>query len=423
MPPQTSQQNTSQPVDQQALALTHAIALTETGSDGKPDYTATGKSGETGAYQWMPGNFQADATSAGLNPTDFSPENQDKVAYSQIKKYKDQGYDPGQIASLWNSGSPNNWQNHSGTNKEGVSYNTPAYVQKVKSNYQTLTNQSSQNNSTSSRKTFAESVQNIQQQQNPTTDPILQSGNPTTPGNTGIGNAIANLTPGNKLAQGAGYGLASALGSQNGLIQAENLGSEIQGQLIKQIQADKAEGKDTSRLQSALNNLTSNLGTEGNEISDVGTGGITNGQVIGSAAGLAAVPATMYAGSVAQGISKGGGLLNSLLQGSEANSLNNPAIESILKGSTLPDEVVSQLPREDAINTLTNTLKNMPISESGGKTEQLILKALKTLNPTSAETQSILAKVGSGTYNLLKQAALVKVLGDTLGGIAHKITN
>ena len=122
-----------------ALNLTHSIALSESGdSNGKPNYNAKGASGEHGAYQWMPGNFEAGAKSAGLDPNDFSPENQDKVAYAQIKEYKDKGYDPGQIASLWNSGSPNNWQNHSGINKQGVSYDTPAYVEKVKQNYQKL---------------------------------------------------------------------------------------------------------------------------------------------------------------------------------------------------------------------------------------------------------------------------------------------
>lgn len=121
-----------------ALNLTHAIALSESGNNGKPNYNAKGASGEHGAYQWMPGNFEAGAKAHGLDPNDFSPENQDKVAYAQIKEYKDKGYDPGQISSLWNSGSPNNWQNHSGTNKLGVSYDTPAYVKKVQQNYQQL---------------------------------------------------------------------------------------------------------------------------------------------------------------------------------------------------------------------------------------------------------------------------------------------
>lgn len=122
--------------DKQVLNLSRAIALTETGAGtGKPDYTATGPSGEKGAYQWMPGNFQAAAKKYGLDPNDFSPANQDKVAYRQVLDYKTQGYDPGQIGALWNSGSADNWQNHKGVNGEGVPYDTPAYVASLKDNY------------------------------------------------------------------------------------------------------------------------------------------------------------------------------------------------------------------------------------------------------------------------------------------------
>lgn len=131
-----TQNNTG--TDKDALNLTHAIALSETGDNGKPNYNAVGASGEKGAYQWMPGNYEKDAQDAGFDPSDFSPATQDKVAYAKIKKLKDQGYDPGQIASLWNSGDPNNWQNHSGVNQYGVAYDTPGYVQKVKQNYQKI---------------------------------------------------------------------------------------------------------------------------------------------------------------------------------------------------------------------------------------------------------------------------------------------
>lgn len=146
----------TQPPDQDALTLTHAIALQESSTDGTtPNYTASGDNGTSaGAYQWsngtsspaltqgqIPKNFQDDATAAGLDPNDFSAENQDKVAYYKVKTYKDQGYSAAQIASLWNSGSPDNWQNHSGTttiNGKQVAYDTPAYVNSVKNYYQKL---------------------------------------------------------------------------------------------------------------------------------------------------------------------------------------------------------------------------------------------------------------------------------------------
>lgn len=130
-----------QPVDTQALNLTRSIALQESSSTANvaPNYGAKGASGEFGAYQWMSGNFQAQAKQFGLDPNDTSPENQDKVAYSWVKSRKDAGYQPAEIAAEWNSGNKNNWQNHSGVNSKGVSYNTPAYVQGVKAHYDTLT--------------------------------------------------------------------------------------------------------------------------------------------------------------------------------------------------------------------------------------------------------------------------------------------
>jgi hypothetical protein len=134
----------SSAIDPQALALARAIELQEGG--GKPAYNATGASGEQGAGQWMPGEFKADATAAGLNPNDFSPQNQDQIVYATVKAEKDAGMMPAEIASKWNSGSPDNYTNHSGINSKGIAYNTPAYVQGVQKYYNQLVASSGQQN-------------------------------------------------------------------------------------------------------------------------------------------------------------------------------------------------------------------------------------------------------------------------------------
>lgn len=146
--PVSGQNSDGSGVDQQALALSRAILLQEGG--GKPAYNAKGASGEEGAGQWMPGEFAADATAAGLDPNDMSPENQDKVVYATVKSQKDKGMQPAEIASEWNSGSPDNYENHSGVNSKGVSYDTPAYVQGVKKYYDQLTAQSGAQNDAAS---------------------------------------------------------------------------------------------------------------------------------------------------------------------------------------------------------------------------------------------------------------------------------
>ena len=128
--------------DPKIINLVKAIAMQEGG--GTPDYTSgipggnpAGADGERGAYQWLPGNFESAAKQYGLDPTDFSPTNQNRVAYAQIADQIKQGKKPQEVASWWNSGDYNSWQ--PGTvQKNG---NTPAYVQGVSKYYKQFNGQ------------------------------------------------------------------------------------------------------------------------------------------------------------------------------------------------------------------------------------------------------------------------------------------
>lgn len=140
------------------ITLAKAISLQESSTDGKtPDYNRIGDNGTSaGAYQWnnngkalkpgqIPAEFAADAKAAGLNPNDFSPENQNKVALATITKMADEGMGPAQIAAAWNGGMAKAlsgaWKTNVGTttiNGKKIQYNTPAYVAKVNSYYQQL---------------------------------------------------------------------------------------------------------------------------------------------------------------------------------------------------------------------------------------------------------------------------------------------
>ena len=103
------------------------------------DYNAKGKSGEFGAYQFMPRTWNAWSNeylkSQGKQPMSLlpTPANQDAVATWKIEQLQKQGYTPDQIASIWNSGSPE-YAGKVGTNSQGVKYNVPGYVKKVTSN-------------------------------------------------------------------------------------------------------------------------------------------------------------------------------------------------------------------------------------------------------------------------------------------------
>lgn len=119
-------------LDKRIVALAKAIRQHESGGN----YQARGGSGEFGAYQYMPATWQSWAKKyLGSSTAEMNKINQNKVAYFRIKEWKDQGYNPAQIAAAWNSGSPHNWQSKVGVNKYGVRYNVPKYVKSVYSLY------------------------------------------------------------------------------------------------------------------------------------------------------------------------------------------------------------------------------------------------------------------------------------------------
>jgi len=136
--------NPQEQLDPSVIALTKAIGKQESGGD----YNKIGDNGHSkGAYQWnnpaplrdgeIPANFRSFAQSVGENPDDFSPTNQDRVAYKTVESWGKQGLNPAQIASKWNSGNPNAYkEGHSGYNAEqGVNYDVPSYVNNVAKYY------------------------------------------------------------------------------------------------------------------------------------------------------------------------------------------------------------------------------------------------------------------------------------------------
>lgn len=134
-------------IDPQVKNLVSAIGRAETGNPSQNAYSQKGKSGEFGRYQFMPDTWKLWAKQH-LGDQNAQPtiENQNKVAYMQVKQWKDDGLNPAQIASKWNSGNKNAYkENHKGTNKQGVSYDTPAYTQKVSQYYEQLKGGQSQN--------------------------------------------------------------------------------------------------------------------------------------------------------------------------------------------------------------------------------------------------------------------------------------
>lgn len=131
-----------QGLDPIAYTLTKAIGLQESGGD----YTAQGKSGEYGAYQNIPGTWAARSAAAGINVpiNQATPEQQNEVMYKWVSSKLAAGYTPAEVASMQNAGegAPDAYKGNSGTNAEGVKYDTAAYVQEVQKYAEQLFNQS-----------------------------------------------------------------------------------------------------------------------------------------------------------------------------------------------------------------------------------------------------------------------------------------
>lgn len=137
---QTTGNTTS--LDPTVKALASAIKKQETG-DAPDAYTKQGASGEMGAYQFMPNTWKSWAGSILGDPNaPMTVENQNKVAYTQIKQWKDKGYTPAQVAAAWNAGEgslkDDSWKTNVGTNDQGVKYDTPSYVKNVSQFYNEL---------------------------------------------------------------------------------------------------------------------------------------------------------------------------------------------------------------------------------------------------------------------------------------------
>ena len=124
-------------LDPQVLALAKAIRYVES----KDNFTARSKDGSFGAYQFIKPTWDATAKKYGVTAAweQATPQEQNKVAYLQLKEWKDKGYNIGQVASMWNAGAgrPDAYKTGlSGVNKDGVRYDTAGYAKKVATLYQ-----------------------------------------------------------------------------------------------------------------------------------------------------------------------------------------------------------------------------------------------------------------------------------------------
>lgn len=123
-------------MDQDVINLAKAIRQKESNGD----FNAVGDNGTSrGAYQWQPATWKEHSTKTFGKEVEMTPENQQAVAYSVMKGWKDKGLNPAQIAAKWNSGSEIGWEDNVGKKKingKWISFDTPSYVKEVTEGYQ-----------------------------------------------------------------------------------------------------------------------------------------------------------------------------------------------------------------------------------------------------------------------------------------------
>lgn len=260
-------------LDQQVVNLTKAIRQIESGNR-----EISGKSGELPSrYQYTPGTWKSVAGKyLGDENAPISLENENKATYLRIKDWKDNGYNIGQIASMWNAGEgrPDAYaQNWRGTNKYGVHYDTPAYAEKVAKYYHELNqgNNSAEVPITDSTVDENSNIEGMVQQEQPKQEGY-QPWIPSSPDDTALGaagKAVVNTIPS---AINFGKSVVSSLNPINTFKSIGQIGSEFKGlkgdlaaqkaseqgladinnKLIQQYKKMKAEGRDTKRIENAM---------------------------------------------------------------------------------------------------------------------------------------------------------------------------
>ena len=350
-------------LDPQAVNLAKAIRQTESGGN----FSAKGKSREYGAYQFLPETWNAYSKEAGIDvPLEkATPQQQNEVAYKKIKKWKDQGLNVGQIASSWNAGpgKPNAYlENHVGTNEKGVNYDTPAYAKSVAEAYQQLKSQTPQD------QTLTDQIKTLDLSGRP-----IDQGNPTVAGNIIRGLIKTPAKIATNLVQAGEVALGKPVtepftGSYLGRV--EPVGGGLEGDTGRMIREGVGAGVETG------------LALSGGKLSSAGLKGL-----LGSSKALVA-----------------------------------PEITNILEQSIGKGETIADLSRQEALDALGNRLKEMPVTEAGGKVEKLILKAIQELQPTSTEKQGLLKKLAKGGFNTAKNYLIIKGLGTTAGGLVNNLT-
>lgn len=236
----------------------------------------------------------------------------------------------------------------------------------------------------------------------------------------GISEKVGNFTGGTKIAQGLGQNLAMENNSEL-LEGAQTDATDIQTNLIKQIRANKAVGKDTAKLEKALADVGGNIKNIGDTTENIlNPNQLTNKQVLGDALQLGATIAgvgtygkgttgvTSFAlnkstPTIVQGVTKGNGIINGLLQGVKTGVIAGSAegaVQGFAQGIKNDESVVDSLKQGGIAGliggglggVLGGTIGGISGGLTGRKLNQAVIKAQEESGIRTSLTDTVALK-------------------------------
>lgn len=382
-----------QGLDPTAFILTKAIGRSESPSG---SYSASGDdSTSTGRYQIQNSNWKPWAKEyLGDENAPMTEENQNKLAYTRVKSLLDKGYTQSQVASIWNHGSPD-YKGVVGDKKypdgKVIHYDVPSYVSGVQKQYLQAQNEIKKGyNPTPFSNPDSGKQQNSQGQntQDPQTPPSQLSQAENDLGSGNYGGAL-------------GHGLlAAGSGIEKGL---NWLSSPFAGLAAIPTQLIAKGLGEQDPFQKGIGNQ----GNAPTPVSNLDVGSKVNDAV--------------KAGTIATTVTGGAGLIKGLA--GAAGALGSPLLEGALPVSM---KVFQEGSAVDKLNYIKQGLKYASENPNGAGQEILLKKAMQEITPLAEKelgtTPGLVSKLIKSGASLGKGYLLQKALGDTIGGIFHKIT-
>lgn len=381
----------------------HGIKMQEGAISGSStNYDLKGKSGESGAYQWMPDTWKTDAQQYLGDPNaPMTPDNQNKVAYSDILAEKKAGKTPAEIVAGWNTGTPSVQAANkigSGTNSSGAQYDAPAYVNNV-IKYATAYAQKNKVIAPPPQKPAGVQLQSFAGSMSPSSETegsTAQTSNEST-FNDAMGAAKALATS----EVGFGQDIAAAIGGNEYARDFQNLSKADQSYasiVINEMNQAKSQGKDTGKYLTMLKNFNT---SEGKSLTDMFPALLkSNEQVLGDAAGTALdiVGGGELAGAAeARGAAEGATLGQRVLKGAGTGAAFGAGAG--LAGGAQQNQSVGGLAKSTVVGAAAGAAAGSLFEGALGKKATTKADALEAVSPrlTSAEAEKASTKTSKIT--------------------------